>query len=203
MGSPEFEAINKEMDSPGELKAAGVDEKSDSSPDQWLPPDEWVQRLIAEYSGQHGGDSETLPPGCDVNRVAAVVLTLNEEEAVKVLKSAIESQQGDYSFDQTLMRRIKELVEGHEKCEMEQGEWAYVTCKTAGLMHNWSPYTEVRAVTLPYDDPEEACESFRAYILGFFWVCVCTAVNTCKSFIFRISLHLPLNSSNFPNRDLV
>jgi hypothetical protein len=57
---------------------------------------------------------------------------------------------------------------------------AYLCCKTAGKMQNWSPYAEVRAVTLPYDDPEEPCESVRAYVLGFFWVCVCTAVNTCE-----------------------
>jgi hypothetical protein len=63
---------------------------------------------------------------------------------------------------------------------MEQGEWAYEVCKRAGLCHNWSPYAEVRAVTLPYDDADEPCESFRAYLLGYFWVCVCTAVNTCK-----------------------
>ncbi|KAI0475209.1 oligopeptide transporter 2 [Xylariaceae sp. FL0804] len=59
-----------------------------------------------------------------------------------------------------------------------RAEWAYEVCRTAGVCHNWSPYPEVRAVTLPYDDPAEACESVRAYVLGFFWVIVCTAINT-------------------------
>jgi hypothetical protein len=73
---------------------------------------------------------------------------------------------------------------------MEEGEWAYVTCKTAGLVNNWSPYAEVRAVTLPYDDPDEPCESIRAYLVGFFWVCCASAVNTCKLFLVFIEFIL-------------
>lgn len=163
-----------------DAKTVGVDEKTVPTPDHWEPPSEWLLRLIAEYSGQHAAGTETLPPGGDLNRVAAAVFTMNEEESVKRLKSIIDAHRQDYTFDHVQMHRLTELVEGNEACGMEYGEWAYVTCKTAGLMHNWSPYAEVRAVTLPYDDPEEACESFRAYILGFFWVCACTAVNTCE-----------------------
>jgi hypothetical protein len=182
MGAPELVAVEKEMYSSGDVKVVGVDEKRiDTSPDRWVPPNEWLMRLVDEYSGQHGGNSETLPAGSDANRIALAVLTMNEEESVKVLRSIIAGHQQDYTFDQALMHRLTELVEGNEACRMEYGEWAYVICKTAGLVHNWSPYTEVRAVTLPYDDPEEACESFRAYILGIFWVCVCTAINTCES----------------------
>ncbi len=183
MGRQESDSVSPSSSSPdlhpvdGDLKAktAHVHEKDVLNS---FPPEEWVQRLVEEYVGQH--DGEALPPGSDPDRTARAILTLNEEESLKTLRSISESQQGDYSFDQVLMRRIRELIEGHEACGMEQGEWAYTTCKTAGMVHNWSPYAEVRAVTLPYDDPDEPCESFRAYILGYFWVCVCTAVNTCE-----------------------
>lgn len=175
MSDSELKAVEADRD----VKVAAVNEKAASSPDRWAPPEEWIERLKAEYLGQHGG--ETLPAGNDPDRVAYAIFTMNEEESVKILKSLIEGHQHDYTMDQVLMRRMIELVEGHEACEMEHGEWAYVTCKTAGMSYNWSPYAEVRAVTLPYDDPEEACESVRAYILGFFWVCVCTAINTCES----------------------
>jgi hypothetical protein len=179
VGEPEFEADGNEMESAGDIKGVGFDEKRiDASPDRWAPPEDWITRLVEEYSGQHGG--ETLPPGSDPQRIAVAILTMNEDESVKVLKSMIDEHRQDYTFDQAVMQRLKTLVEGNEACEMEYCEWAYVICKMAGLMNNWSPYTEVRAVTLPYDDPEEACESFRAYLLGFFWVCVCTAVNTCE-----------------------
>lgn len=161
-------------------KTAHISEKDINA----FPPEEWVQRLVEEYVGQH--DGEALPPGSDPDRAARAILTLNEEESIATLRAISKSQQGDYSFDQVLMKRICELIEGHEACGMEQGEWAYVTCKTAGMIQNWSPYAEVRAVTLPYDDPDEPCESFRAYVLGYFWVCVCTAVNTCEFLPFLL-----------------
>lgn len=158
-----------------DLKTVHIHEKDINGS---FPPEEWIQRLVQEYVGQH--DGEALPPGSDPERVARAILTLNEEESTTTLQNIIKSQQGDYSFDQVFMKRLKELVEGHEACGLEQGEWAYITCKTAGMIQNWSPYAEVRAVSLPYDDPDEPCESFRAYVLGYFWVCVCTAVNTCE-----------------------
>lgn len=145
--------------------------------EQWIPPNDLLVRFTQEYTGQHGG--ETLPPGSDPDRVAFAVITMNEKQAVDILEIIIQSHSHDYTFDTRLMQHCKELVAGNQAWGMEYGEWAYETSRTAGLIDNWSPYAEVRAVTLPYDDPEEPCESFRAYLLGFFWVCVVTAVNTC------------------------
>lgn len=181
-----------EKHSLGDVKAVSANEKRlDTSPspspsDRWVAPNEWLQRLVEEYSGQHGGDSETLPAGSDPNRIASAILTLNEEESVEILKSLIEDHRNDYSIDHNLLQRCAELIEGSTACGMEYGEWAYVICKTAGRVQNWSPYAEVRAVTLPYDDPDEPCESVRAYIAGFFWVCCATAVNTCESCLVLI-----------------
>jgi hypothetical protein len=179
--------------SPDDVNVADVDEKRitqyDSSPslsDSWLPPEEWLERLVEEYSGQHGGESETFPAGADPNRTANAIFTFNEEQSVKILESLIQDHQTDYTIDHNLLNRCRELIQGHTACGMEEGEWAYVTCKTAGLVNNWSPYAEVRAVTLPYDDPDEPCESIRAYLVGFFWVCVASAVNTCKFFLVFI-----------------
>jgi len=59
----------------------------------------------------------------------------------------VESHHQDYTFSTVLMARIKVLLEGSEAAGISQADWAYETCKTAGLVHNWSPYTEVRAVT--------------------------------------------------------
>lgn len=168
--------------------AGNLDEKlpvGTSSQAYWVPPEEWLIRLKDGYTGQHGG--ETLPPGSDPDRVAEAILTMNEEQSVEYLETVIVDHAHDYSFDTVLMQRIKELVRGSEACGLDADDWAYETCKTAGMINNWSPYTEVRAVTIPYDDPGEACESFRAYFLGMFWVCVCTAVNTCKFIYISIS----------------
>ncbi|PVH72848.1 oligopeptide transporter 2 [Cadophora sp. DSE1049] len=171
-----------EKPSPGDVKVIDVNEKAlhatTSLDDSWTAPEEWHQRLVAEYTGQHDGKSETLPAGSDPERVATAILTLNEEESLRILRSLIENLENDYTIDHVLIERCKQLLEGSAACEMGHDDWAYVTCKTAGTIHNWSPYAEVRAVTLPYDDPEEPCESIRAYVVGFFWVCVASAVNT-------------------------
>lgn len=184
-----------EKPTPSEVRATSIDEKnvstdeknvssSDSSPsltgENWQPSQEWLERFIQEYSGKHGGDSEALPAGADPMRTATCVFTFNEEASVKILESLIEDHVEDYSIDKNLLVHCRELIQGPTACNMEEGDWAYTVCKTAGMVNNWSPYAEVRSVTLPYDDPEEPCESFRAYIVGFFWVCVATAVNTCE-----------------------
>lgn len=162
------------------------DPGSEGSQETWSPPEEWLERLKSEYTGQHGG--ETLPPGSDPDRVAEAIFTMPVTESVARLNTIIEEQAHDYSFDKALMHHCKTLVEGHEVCGMEEGDWDYQVCRTAGLIHNWSPYAEVRAVTLPYDDPEETCESIRAWFLGLFWVVICTGINTCKHLSIVLSL---------------
>jgi hypothetical protein len=161
-------------------KIAHVVDKSASheKSEEWEAPAEWLERFKEEYSGRHGG--EALPAGSDPDLVAAAIFTRNEDDSIEVLSHYIANHQTDYTFDQTLMRHLEMLVQGNKVMDLEQGEWSYAVCKMAGLVDNWSPYAEVRAVTLPYDNPDEPCESFRAYFLGFFWVCVCTAVNTCE-----------------------
>ncbi|KAI1268163.1 hypothetical protein F5Y18DRAFT_377615 [Xylariaceae sp. FL1019] len=171
------------------------DEKQETTATAAFPPDEWLQRLKADYTGRHDGGSETLPPGCDPDRMASAVLTLNEEDAAQTLRDLLKSQADDFTIDRRMVDRIRQLVQGYKACDMEHDDWAYELCKLAGLCHNWSPYAEVRAVTLPYDDADEPCETFRAYLLGFFWVIVCTAINTCKlrslaaAAIGRLHLH--------------
>jgi hypothetical protein len=102
MGVLELEAVDLDEDrySPGEVKVAGVDEKRiDASLDRWVPPNEWLQRLMDEYGGQHGGESETLPAGSDPNRVSDAIFTMNEDELVKMLKSIMEAHHHDSTFD--------------------------------------------------------------------------------------------------------
>jgi hypothetical protein len=147
---------------------------------EWVVPEEWISRFIDEYTGDHGGQTETLPPGSDPEMTARAVLTFHQDEALILLQERINSTNYDYNFDTVFFDRLKMLTQGPEACGYEYEDWAYVTSKTAGYIHNWSPYAEVRAVTLPYDDPTEPCETFRAYLLGLFWVIIVTGVNTCE-----------------------
>lgn len=125
-----------ETNTSDDVKVVKVDEKTEvisESVDPWVPPSEWVDRLLDEYTGEHEGSTETLPAGSDPDRVVAAVLTMNECESVKVLRAIISDHHQDYTFDRVQMARLKELVEGHEACGMEYGEWAYLTSKTAGM----------------------------------------------------------------------
>lgn len=163
-------------------KASDVKVEGTTTPDSadaWVPPADWREKLRDEYTGEHSG--ETLPPGSNVDRVVDAVLTLSPKESVKALEEIIVWHARDLSFMQPVMDRIKELVQGAEACDMSEDDWAYETCRTAGLLVNYSPYPEVRAVTLPYDDPDEPCETIRAWVLGIFWLIGCTCVNTCES----------------------
>lgn len=180
----------EELDQTGvfKLETPAVDEKTFTGiyPDeeklqdsaQWTPPEDWLERLKDEYSGRH--ERESLPPGCDPDRFAVAILTMNEEQAVECLNDIIENLHNDFTFDRAQAARMKELASGNQTCGLDYSEWAYQVCKMAGILHNWSAYLEVRACTLPYDDVNEPCESLRAYLVGFFWVIVITAVNTCE-----------------------
>lgn len=145
---------------------------------EWTPPEDWLVRLKEEYSGQHEGES--LPPGTDPDRFAVAILTMNETQAVQCLEGILANLHNDYTFDHAEADRMRDLVQGHEACGLPYDEWAYQVAKMAGIFHNWSAYLEVRACTLPYDDVDEPCETLRSYIVGFFWVIVMTAVNTCE-----------------------
>jgi hypothetical protein len=47
----------------------------------------------------------------------------------------------------------------------------------ATLLHWWSPYPEVRAVTDPFDDENQCALTWRAVLLGIIWVGVTSFVN--------------------------
>lgn len=180
----------RELDSDGiyGLETPAVEEKNlrgnysgekklEDSADR-TPPEDWLERLKDEYSGQHEGES--LPPGCDPDRFAIAILTMNEEQSVECLNGINNNLHNDYTFDSVQAVRMRELLGGSEACGLERSEWSYQVCKMAGIFHNWSAYLEVRACTLPYDDIDEPCETIRAYIVGFFWVIVMTAGDTCE-----------------------
>lgn len=144
----------------------------------WTCPPEWHLRLLSEYTGSHEGES--LPPGADFDRAVEAILTLSPDESVACLKEAQRIHARDLTFMDLTRNRIDFLLQGHTACDMTYDDWAYETCKLAGKIHNYSPYPEVRSVTLPYDDPEEPCETIRAWVLGMFWLIGVTVVNTCK-----------------------
>ncbi|CAN3356566.1 oligopeptide transporter 2 [Diutina catenulata] len=56
-------------------------------------------------------------------------------------------------------------------------DWDLQVRLEAALNAYWSPYTEIRAVTEPFDDPEVSAETARVYVLGIIWVAIGAVVN--------------------------
>lgn len=170
---------DEKLDEKGHVEHVEVLDAKGISPetDTWTCPPDWHARLRAEYTGNHEG--EALPPGADVDRAVDAIMTFPPGRAVEVLKETLEWHARDLTFMDTARTNIERLLTGHEACEMDYDDWAYETCKTAGRIANYSPYPEVRSVSLPYDDVEEPCESIRAWVLGMFWLIGCTCINTC------------------------
>ena len=161
-----------------EKKLVERDGSPSFQPAGWTPPDEWLARFIDSYTGEHSG--ETLPPGADVVRTALAVFTMNEEDSLVYLKGFLQEFHNDYTINTDFQQYIRDLVLGHEHCQLSYSDWAYETSRVAGVCDNWSPYAEVRAVLLPYDDPGMACETLRAYVIASFWTIVGTFVNVCE-----------------------
>ncbi|CCE82176.1 Piso0_002875 [Millerozyma farinosa CBS 7064] len=80
---------------------------------------------------------------------------------------------------------IRVNVQAHEFSEdeaalhgQEMVDWKFEARIEASKIAFWSPYPEVRAITDPYDDPNERCETFRSYFISIIWQGIATFVNT-------------------------
>ena len=83
----------------------------------------------------------------------------------------------DPNFPSRTMRNITMLVQGYKAALMDEAEWIFSVKAEAAVIHFHSPYPEVRAVTLPYDEPDAPCETIRAYFLGMIWMAGASALN--------------------------
>ncbi|EER36148.1 hypothetical protein CTRG_00888 [Candida tropicalis MYA-3404] len=56
-------------------------------------------------------------------------------------------------------------------------DWSLQLRLEAALIDVWSPYPQVRTVTVPYDDPEVPVETFRVYLIGIIWTAIGAVIN--------------------------
>ncbi|KAJ8143157.1 hypothetical protein OY671_003715 [Metschnikowia pulcherrima] len=56
-------------------------------------------------------------------------------------------------------------------------DWAFQAKVEAGIIEFYSPYTEVRAVTEPYDDAALPVETLRVYVVGIIWTALGAFIN--------------------------
>ncbi|CUM63800.1 uncharacterized protein PRCAT00001384001 [Priceomyces carsonii] len=111
------------------------------------------RKLIAISDGQTG---DSLPIDSNANSKEAFVETVKEKSSGTGSSSSLAESLTDY----------------------ESYDWKFQARVEAGLVAFWSPYQEVRAVTTPFDDPNEPCETLRAYMVAIVWQAIGTFINT-------------------------
>ena len=132
---------------------------------------------LMQYYGRKA-EEEDIAPSRDVQLIMDRIIEMNEEEAVEVLVEALDFHKIDPNFPAWTMAKLKELVQGYKACGMSEEDWSFDVKTEAAMLKYHSPYPEVRSVTDPFDDPTEAVETIRAYILGFCFMAGSTALNT-------------------------
>ncbi|KAK9452111.1 OPT oligopeptide transporter protein-domain-containing protein [Limtongia smithiae] len=103
--------------------------------------------------------------------------TMSVEEAIEVLTYALAYHSHDINFPSTTHDRITLLLEGEIAYDQGPALYNLDLRLEAALMKYHSPYPEVRSVCTPVDDPTMPVETFRAYAIGIFWVCVAGFIN--------------------------
>ncbi|CUM64838.1 uncharacterized protein PRCAT00002453001 [Priceomyces carsonii] len=79
---------------------------------------------------------------------------------------------------------IKESAKEIHDYEVNDGDsedlehWEFDARIEASLIAFWSPYPEIRAISDPFDDPNELCETFRAYVISIIWQGIGAFINT-------------------------
>ena len=69
-------------------------------------------------------------------------------------------------------------MHGEKASGLDGADYDFDLKAEAAIIHYHSPYPEVRAVSVPYDDPSIPCETFRSYLLGLIYMAGATSLNT-------------------------
>ncbi|KAK9452460.1 OPT oligopeptide transporter protein-domain-containing protein [Dipodascopsis uninucleata] len=121
-----------------------------------------------------GGLADSDPK--DINFLIDKMQTVSHEEAVSILTAAMDYHRGDVNFPAEALEEIDELL----KCKpenMSQDDYELRLRFQATLIRFHSPYPEVRAVVRPTDEVDMPCETYRAYLVGCFWVSSASFIN--------------------------
>lgn len=99
------------------------------------------------------------------------------EESIAILERALEEHADDPCLSSGKLLQLQSLIKGPEDPKHAQ-EWEHAVKFEAFLIHDWSIYPEVRAVTRPIDENGENYVNFRVIFLGVAWACAGCALDT-------------------------
>lgn len=118
----------------------------------------------------------------DINYILDRIDNYTTQEAIDILRQAIEYHEEDPNFSWENLNKLRQLVEGPEAFGGSVKEYEFDLKLEASLINDWSPYPEVRAVTEAAADDEESCETFRVCFIGLIYGVGSCVLNT---FVFQ------------------
>ena len=134
---------------------------------------------IHDIKVQFGADPDGNGKSVDANAeyLYAKYCELTLDESLEILRNAIELHDDDVNFPMEVMDKIKLIVQGIDVYGKDFTAYETDAKVEATLIHFHSPYPEVRAVSDAFDDPDQPCETFRAYFWGLLWTIIGTGMN--------------------------
>nr|UJH94541.1 Opt2.2 [Starmerella bombicola] len=114
----------------------------------------------------------------DLEIIASHIDDYTIEEAREIITEAIAYHDGDSSVSVTYYNHLLRLVQGPYG-DQSADEWEALLKFDAFLIHDWSIYPMVRAVTRPIDEEEyENYENIRVYLVSIIWSCAGSVLAT-------------------------
>ncbi|QPG74451.1 hypothetical protein FOA43_001781 [Brettanomyces nanus] len=143
--------------------------------DYYSEIDEDKYNRIVKLLGKPKNSDET-DAAQDIHYVLDKIDGLSLEDALEILRTVEKNHKNDLNFPKTSKKKIEQLL--HQPELFSKDEYDFGAKAEAAVIYYFSLYPEVRAVTAPQDDPEEPCETIRAYILGLAWAVIGQFINS-------------------------
>ncbi|KAK9378542.1 OPT oligopeptide transporter protein-domain-containing protein [Kockiozyma suomiensis] len=146
--------------------------------DSSLSFDDQRQRVVDHITGKNtDNDAADILDSAGFEFILDKISTMSLDEALEILREAIDYHRDDFNFPVHTLERIQMLVQGFEHSDLDRDTYELEVRIEAALMKFHSPYPEVRAVCDPTDDPTLPVETIRAYVLGTIWVAIGAFIN--------------------------
>ncbi|KAL7929768.1 OPT oligopeptide transporter domain-containing protein [Trichoderma chlorosporum] len=135
--------------------------------------DDFVHNLAEKLGDRDNGTA----PIDDIEHVMDKIESLTVEESKRIIQELLKHHEYDYNFSAGQRTKLAALIHGPSEQQTPE-EWALEIKTEAAVNKFFSPYPEVRAVTTPTDDPNIACETIRAHLLGYIWAVIAQFTNS-------------------------
>ncbi|AET38439.1 Opt2p Ecym_2739 [Eremothecium cymbalariae DBVPG len=129
--------------------------------------------FVMRKMGYQNMEHEEIPSS--VSFIASKVTNLSVDDAVNILRKAVLEYRDDPNIPADEYEIIMRFEDSsyYPSGEVDQLEVRMI----AALIRYHSPYTEVRSMVSPTDDPSIPIETFRAYFIATFWSVVGSGFN--------------------------